>query len=309
MLRNFLLTLSRSKSGRAFITGFPVARRVAARFVAGETLGEVIKVIRELNGRRIAVTTDHLGENVSTEQDAARAADDYLRLLAEIAQQGVQSHVSVKLTQFGLDLSEAICFANLRRVLDKAREINTFVRVDMEGAAYTERTLQLVRAAKEVGYHNVGAVIQAYLYRSEADLESLCRAGIRVRLCKGAYNEPPDKAFPLKKEVDANYIKLAQTLLAAARQNPGLYPALATHDEKMITAAKAYANSHQVPAAAFEFQMLYGIRRELQADLVAAGYNVRVYAPYGAEWYPYFMRRLAERPANLWFFLTQLFRR
>ena len=210
------------------------------------------------------------------------------------------------MTQFGLDLGNGVCFANLRRVLDRAKAIGTFVRVDMESTDYTERTLTLVRAAKDTGCDNVGTVIQSYLYRSEADIAALIEDGIRVRLCKGAYKEPPDKAFPNKKNVDANFVKLSHMLLAAAKQKPDLYPAIASHDEKMVAAAREYASSNGVPRSNFEFQMLYGIRRELQDSLLAEGYNVRVYVPYGAEWYPYFMRRLAERPANLWFFVSNL---
>ncbi|HKZ68561.1 MAG TPA: proline dehydrogenase family protein [Anaerolineales bacterium] len=309
MLREFLLSLSHSKTARTFITRFPVARRVSARFVAGETVAEAIRVMRELNGQGMKVTADHLGENVSTVAEAARAADDYICLLDEIARSGVQSHVSLKLTQFGLDLGDDVALANLRRVVDRAKAIGAFVRVDMESTDYTDRTLALVRAAKDIGYDHLGTVIQSYLYRSATDIEALCGDGIRVRLCKGAYKEPPDKAYPEKKDVDANYVTLTEQLLAAARQNPGLYPAIATHDEKMIAAAKKFASSNQVPSSAFEFQMLYGIRRELQESLVKEGYNVRVYVPYGTEWYPYFMRRLAERPANLWFFASNLLRR
>ncbi len=271
-------------------------------------MADAIRVMRDLNGRRMLVTADHLGENVSTEAEAARAADDYLVLLNEIEKGGVQSHVSLKLTQFGLDLGDAVCFSNLRRVLDRAKAINTFVRVDMESTDYTDRTLAIVYAAKDAGYDNLGTVIQAYLYRSEADVKALCEAGIRVRLCKGAYKEPHDKAFPGKKEVDANYVKLTELLLAEAKRNPALYPAIATHDQAMIAAAKIYAAANAVLLNSFEFQMLYGIRRELQEALVKDGYNMRVYVPYGTEWYPYFMRRLAERPANVWFFVSNFFR-
>jgi proline dehydrogenase len=297
MLRQPLLSLSNSKSARAFITRFPVSRRVSSRFVAGETVADAIRVIRESANKQLMVTADHLGENVSTEAEAERAAASYIQLLDEIAKNGVQSHISIKLTQFGLDLGDEVCFGNVRRVLERARDIGTFVRVDMESTDYTDRTLAIVRSACDAGYDNVGTVIQSYLYRSEADIEALCRAGIRVRLCKGAYKEPPDKAFPEKSDVDKNYVKLAEDLLAEAKLNPALYPAIATHDEKMIAAAKAFATANDVPRSAFEFQMLYGIRRELQETLVKEGYNVRIYVPYGTEWYPYFMRRLAERPA------------
>jgi proline dehydrogenase len=308
MLRQPLLSLSNSKSARTFITRFPVSRRVSSRFVAGETVADAIRVIRESANKRLMVTADHLGENVSTEAEAERAAASYIQLLDEIAKNRVQSHISIKLTQFGLDLGDEVCFGNVRRVLERAKAIGTFVRVDMESTDYTDRTLAIVRSARDAGYDNVGTVIQAYLYRSEADIEALCRAGIRVRLCKGAYKEPPDKAFPEKSDVDKNYVKLTEALLAETKWNPTLYPAIATHDEKMIAAAKAFATANDVPRSAFEFQMLYGIRRELQEMLVKEGYNVRIYVPYGTEWYPYFMRRLAERPANLWFFASNFFR-
>ncbi len=309
MLRELLLAISHSKTTRRFITGFPVARAVSSRFIAGLTLADEIKAVRALNASGLTASADYLGENVATEIDAARAVDDYLALLDEIAASGVRSHVSLKLTQLGLDLGQEVCFANLRRIAERAQSIGAFVRVDMEGTEYTDRTLAVVRAAKDAGGDNVGTVIQAYLYRSAADIEALCADGIRVRLCKGAYKEPPDKAFPAKKDVDANYVQLAHALLAAAKTNPALYPAIATHDEKMIAAAKQFAASNEVPRSSFEFQMLHGIRRELQTALAVEGYNVRVYVPYGTEWYPYVMRRLAERPANLWFFVSNWMRR
>lgn len=304
MLRELLLALSHSKTTRKFITGFPVARAVSSRFIAGLTLTDEIKAIRDLNAGGMMTSADHLGENVATESDAARAVEDYLNLLDQIAASGVQSHVSLKLTQLGLDVGQGLCFDNLRRIAERAQGFGAFVRVDMEGTETTDRTLAVVRAAKDAGVGNVGTVIQAYLYRSAADIEALCADGICVRLCKGAYQEPPDKAFPAKKDVDANYVKLTRALLAAAKTDPTLYPALATHDEKMIAAAKEFAAANKIPLSSFEFQMLHGIRRELQASLAAEGYNVRVYVPYGTEWYPYFMRRLAERPANLWFFVS-----
>jgi len=309
MLREFLLYLSHSKALRAIATHFPIARNVSARFVAGEKIKDAIRVMRDLYAKKMTTTMDHLGENVSTAEEAAHATDDYLRLLDEIATAGIQSHVSLKLTQFGLDLGEDIALSNLRRVLEKARAMKTFVRVDMEDTSYTDCTLKIVRAAKDLGYDNLGTVIQSYLYRTEADVKALCEDGIRIRLCKGAYQEPADKAFPLKKDVDANYVKLAQIMLDAAAVNPDLYPAFATHDENMIAPIKEYAAQKNIPRSSFEFQMLHGIRSELQYALAAEGYNFRVYVPYGTEWYPYFMRRLAERPANLWFFASNFFRR
>lgn len=301
-----LRSLADSDWVRSAVTRLPGAKAVVARFVAGERIDDAVRAALDLTARGLLVTADHLGENVHTETEASRAADAYLHLLDALGSAGLKAHVSVKLTQFGLDVSDAVCSLNLRRVLDRARALGAFVRIDMESTAYTDRALGLVRAMKAAGYENVGAVIQAYLYRSEGDVASLCAEGIRVRLCKGAYREPPEKAFPKKKDVDANYLKLAQTLLGAAKQAPSLYPAFATHDEKMILAAKRYANEKGVASPSFEFQMLYGIRRDLQERASREGFNVRVYVPFGTEWYPYFMRRLAERPANVWFFLSNL---
>jgi proline dehydrogenase len=314
MLRSVLLYLSHAPWARRFITRFPLARRAASRFIAGETPDDAIRVIRDLNGRGIEATVDHLGENVRSPQDAARAADDYLIVLDKIRSAGVKSHASVKLTQLGLDLGEDWCLNNMRCILECARATGAFLRVDMEGSAYTEATLTLVRALRhDFGYDNVGAVIQSYLYRSEQDVRDLIAEGTRVRLCKGAYQEPPDLAYPHKRDVDANFVRLTHLLLdgvAAQNGQPnGLYPAFATHDAQMIEAAKTYAAEKGVSRTAFEFQMLHGIRRDLQEGLAREGYRVRVYVPYGSEWYPYFMRRLAERPANLWFFVTNLVRR
>jgi proline dehydrogenase len=291
---------------RSAVTRLPVAKRVVGRFVAGEHVEDAVRAVAELTGRGLLVTADHLGENVGTRAEATRAADAYLHLLDALASARLRAHVSVKLTQFGLDLSDEICSLNLRRVLERAKAQDAFVRVDMESTAYTDRALRLVRAMKASGHENIGAVIQAYLYRSAEDVATLCAEGIRVRLCKGAYREPPEKAFPKKKDVDANYVKLAEALLGAAKEAPSLYPALATHDQKMIEAAKRYASERGVPSSSFELQMLYGIRRDLQEQARKEGFNVRIYVPYGTEWYPYFMRRLAERPANLWFFLSNL---
>jgi proline dehydrogenase len=300
--------LAESDWVRSLVTRLPVARSVVARFVAGEGVDDAVRTTAEMTARGVMVTIDHLGENVATEAEAREAADAYVRLLDALALARLKAHVSVKLTQFGLDISDEACLANLRRVLDRARPSETFVRVDMEGSAHTDGVLRSVRAMKASGYDNVGTVIQAYLFRSADDIASLCAEGIRVRLCKGAYKEPPDKAYPKKTDVDANYVKLTEALLAAAKETPGLYPALATHDPKMIDAAKRYASQHGIPSSSFEFQMLYGIRRDLQDQISKEGFNVRVYVPYGTQWYPYFMRRLAERPANLWFFVSSLFK-
>ena len=316
MLRPLLLHLSHARWARNLVTRFRFARRAAARFVAGETLADAIAVVRALNAKGLNASLDHLGENVTTAADAARATDDYLFALDQIAASGIRSNVSLKLTQLGLEVDEAICLHHLRRILEKAQATQNFVRIDMENTTYTDRTIAVFRALHRE-FNNLGLVLQAYLYRTEKDLLGLLEEKAPIRLCKGAYDEPSDKAFPRKADVDTNYLKLAQNLLDHARTLPpaadtGRQPplaAIATHDEKMIVAAKAYAAAaRKIPRDDFEFQMLYGIRRDLQEQLAAEGYRVRIYVPYGTEWYPYFMRRLAERPANLWFFVSQLLR-
>jgi len=283
-------------------------RRAVRRFVAGETIDDAINVIRELNAQGIVATLDHLGENVETQDDARRATDDYLKVLDAIGTSGVQSHVSVKLTALGLDLGDDLCRANVACILAKAKAIGAFVRIDMESIEYTDRTLAIYRSLHQE-FDNVGIVIQSYLYRSEADIAALCQEGAKVRLCKGAYKEPPDKAFPKKADVDASYVRLMKMLLSAEARAKGACGAIATHDPKMIEATRQYAAEQMVPRDEFEFQMLHGIRRDLQHELAADGYAMRVYVPYGTEWYPYFMRRLAERPANLWFVMINFFRK
>ncbi len=278
------------------------ARRLAARFVAGETLEDALRVSRKLNSEGITVTLDHLGESVSTLEEAAAARDVYLKTLSAIHDSGIQGNVSLKLTQFGLDVSGEQCRANVEQLVQSAAGLGSFVRVDMESSEYTGRTLELVEDL-HARYGAVGVVIQSYLYRSRDDVETLCARSIRVRLCKGAYLEPPSVAFEKKGDVDSNFVELTRILL-----DRGSYPAIATHDERMIEAAKAYAKEKRIARDAFEFQMLYGIRRDLQAQLVSDGYRVRVYVPFGKAWYPYYMRRLAERPANVVFMLRNLFR-
>jgi len=280
-----------------------MARRLSARFVAGETLDRALAVSRKLNAEGITVTLDHLGESVTSLAEAAAARDVYLRTQAAIRESGIQCNVSLKLTQFGLDLSEAACRENVELLVKHAAEVQSFVRVDMESSEYTDRTLDMVTELHARYSGAAGAVIQAYLRRSRADIEMLNARGIRVRLCKGAYLEPPDVAFPRKEDVDRNYVELTKLLF-----DHGAYPAIATHDEKMIEAAKAYAAGRGIARDAFEFQMLYGIRRDLQRKLVAEGYRLRLYVPFGKAWYPYYMRRLAERPANLFFILRNLLR-
>ena len=278
------------------------ARRLATRFVAGETLDDAMAVSRRLNQERITVTLDHLGESVTTLEEACEARDVYLRTMTAIHDSQIQGNVSLKLTQFGLDLSYSRCRDNVEQLVACAAERNEFVRIDMESSEYVDRTLQLVTDL--YGQHgNVGVVIQAYLYRSQQDIEDLCMRRIRVRLCKGAYLEPATVAFPGKKDVDRNYIELMKILL-----DRGQYPAIATHDQKMIAATKEYASARNIGRDAFEFQMLYGIRRDLQRQLVAEGYGLRLYVPFGRAWYPYYMRRLAERPANVLFVLRNVLR-
>ena len=279
-----------------------LAKRFSTRFVAGETLEQALAVARKLNAEGIAVTLDCLGESVSTLAEAAQARDVYVRTLDVIHANGIQGGVSLKLTQFGLDLSYEQCLANVEMLVCRAAELAAFVRVDMESSEYTDRTLDLVHTL-HARHGAVGVVIQSYLYRSRADLEKLSAAKIGVRLCKGAYLEPANMAFPRKPDVDKNYFDLACYLLGN-----GVYPALATHDEALINRICAFVAERKVSRDSFEFQMLYGIRRDLQRRLVAEGYRLRLYVPFGMAWYPYYMRRLAERPANVFFILRNLFR-
>jgi proline dehydrogenase len=301
-LRSFLLFLSRRKQLRRWMETSSAARRLATRFVAGETLEEAIAVSRRLNGDGITVTLDHLGESVTSLEEAAAARDIYLRTLEAIHDAKIQGNVSLKLTQFGLDFSYEQCLANVEQLVRYADSLESFVRVDMESSEYTGRTLELVETL-HARYPRVGVVIQSYLYRSKADVEKLCSRRIRVRLCKGAYLEPHTVAFPNKKDVDQSFIELMKILL-----DRGEYPAIATHDPAMIDATKEYAAARKLSKDAFEFQMLYGIRKDLQIQLVREGYRLRLYVPFGKAWYPYYMRRMAERPANVLFILRNLFR-
>jgi proline dehydrogenase len=283
---------------------------MSSRFVAGMTLEDVLKAAASLNAQGITATLDSLGENVSRPEEAERSAAIYHQLLDAIGERKLRANVSVKLTQMGMELDPALAESIVDRLVAHARSVNSFVRVDMEGTPYTQATIDLVQhihsETANGALHNqdrIGIVIQAYLMRSEADIRSLLAQGIRIRLCKGAYQEPANLAFPEKSKVDANFVHLMKILLSS-----GLYHGIATHDEAMVDATKAYAHEQQIDPASFEFQMLYGVRRDLQKKLVAEGYNVRVYVPFGTEWYPYFMRRLAERPANVLFLAKNLFR-
>jgi proline dehydrogenase len=302
-MRTFFLFLSRQKQLRKWMETSRWARRLSARFVAGDNLPDALATCQRINAEGIAVTLDHLGENVTSLEEAAASRDAYLRALTEIDNLKIQGNVSLKLTQFGMDLSLAECTANVEALVRQAAALGNFVRLDMESSAYTERTLNLVTSLHD-RYKATGTVIQAYLLRSRQDVEMLCARGIRVRLCKGAYLEPPAVAFKSKAEVDRNFVELMNILLET-----GVYPAIATHDEAIVEQTKRFVESRKISRDSFEFQMLYGIRRDIQRRLAAEGYRLRLYVPYGEAWYPYFMRRLAERPANVVFLARNLLRR
>jgi proline dehydrogenase len=318
MFRAIMIYFSKAKWARRLVTRWGFAWRAASRFVAGDTLQEALRIIERLNQAGCYATLDHLGEDVTNADEAIRATDDYIRLLEQLEKQQLKANVSVKLTQLGLNVDYDLCLSNMQCILRQAREMGVMVRIDIEDASTVDRTFALFRKLTKEGLSNVGLAIQSYLYRSEDDLRALLAEGAHFRLCKGAYKEPPDIAFPKKSDVDANYDVLTRILLDATlakgaqpasedgRVPP--IPAIATHDESRIQFAKAYAEQISLPREALEFQMLLGIRSDLQTALVQEGYPVRVYVPYGTEWYPYYVRRLAERPANLWFFLSNLFR-
>jgi proline dehydrogenase len=300
MLRRIFLYLSRSQTLRRWMEGSNVSRKLTRRFVAGETLEQELDVCRRLHQEGIFSTLDHLGENVTTLAEASASCDVYMSVLDQIGAAKLPSTIAIKLSQFGMDLSEQACLDNVRRLEAKSKTVGSRVEVDMESSAYTERTVALaIRAGQECGC--VRVCVQAYLLRSAFDIERLNNAGVPVRLVKGAYREPPSIAFPRKSDVDKNYVALMKTLL-----DRGADPALATHDERIIQEALDYVEQRGIRRESFEFQMLYGIRRDLQQRLVRQGYRLRLYVPYGTEWYPYFMRRLAERPANLWFVIRNL---
>ncbi|HWG51961.1 MAG TPA: proline dehydrogenase family protein [Gemmatimonadaceae bacterium] len=304
MLRQTFLFLSNQPRIFRFVRGNGLAKRFASRFVAGETLDEALTTVRALNAKRISVSLDLLGESVTNEAEARAAGAQYLMLLDRIHAEQADANVSLKLTQMGLDLSDELCVQIMHDILDRAREYGTFVRLDMEGSAYTERTLRMFEDRLYPSYReNVGIVLQSYLYRTPADVERAIELGCRVRLCKGAYDEPATVAFPAKKDVDATYLKCMEQLL-----EKGNYPGLATHDPAIIARIRRFVREHQIGTERFEFQMLYGVRRDLQEQLVREGYNMRVYVPFGTQWYPYLMRRLAERPANVAFITGNVMR-
>lgn len=300
--RAIVLKVAALPSVRRLITQGRPFRKLVNRFVAGETVQDALRVAQQLHAKGMRVSLDYLGESVRDRQMAQAVVEEYRRALPLLAQAGLDPQISVKLTQLGLDIEQEFCVHNLERIVQRAQEVGGFVRIDMESSAYTQRTLDIFAMLHE-RYPNLGVVIQAYLYRSEEDLERLIRCRASVRLCKGAYAEPAQVAYPKRSQVNAAYRRLMQKLLLH-----GHAPALATHDESILRDAIAFAQAHQVSPQRFEFEMLYGIRRDLQERLVAQGYQMRVYLPYGEAWYPYFTRRLAERPANLLFFLRHLWR-
>jgi len=317
MLRRVLLYLSEAGWAKAVVTKMGAARRVALRFVAGESLDDALRASRELNEKGLLVTLDYLGESVNRAEDTQAVVATYTSLIEQIASQKVRAGVSLKLTHLGLDIAEDLCITNLRTVLTSAQEHDIPATVDMESSHYTDDTLRIVRTMRyEYGFTNLQTVIQSYLRRSEDDMRALASEGASIRLVKGAYLENPKIAFPEKSDVDANFVKLAEIFLGADDADTGdgdsdesTFLAIASHDENMIAAALAFIEKNNVPSHRYEFQMLYGIRTARQAELVQGGHAMRVYVPFGSSWYAYFMRRLAERPANLTFFLRSLFRR
>jgi proline dehydrogenase len=300
VLRSLLLVLSRQPWLRHWMETSPAADRLTSRFIAGSTIEREVVVCQKLNADGYLATLDHLGESVTSLEEAEQSRQAYLTALDRIAKLNLNATVSVKLTQLGLDFSEAACLANVECLVARAKSIGRMVEVDMESSPYVDRTLELV-SNMHARYGSVRAVIQAYLYRSESDIQNLCKLSIPIRLCKGAYREPSDVAFPRKKDVDDNYVRLMFALF-----DRGTYPAIASHDETILNRALAYIRERNIAADRFEFQMLYGVGRELQRRLTAAGYRLRLYVPYGNAWYPYFMRRLAERPANVLFLARNL---
>lgn len=318
MLRAILLYLSNATWARRIVMGWNVARRMASRFIAGDTLDDALDVVRQLNAKGLYATLDHLGENVTNAGEAIAATDAYIEVLLRLDEAGVKSNCSLKLTQLGLALDYDLCLGNMRCIARRAEEFGTLVRIDMEDSETVDRTLQIFRTLHEEGLTNIGLVIQSYLYRSEEDVEGLLTEAVRIRLCKGAYNEPAEVAYPRKSDVDGNFDRITAMLIDAARKHgsegsspdgkqPPI-PGIATHDPERIELAREYAEKVGLPKQALEFQMLHGIGSDLQIQLAEEGYPVRVYIPYGTEWYPYFMRRLAERPANLWFFIRAFLR-
>jgi len=304
-LRGGLIYLSHAGWARSFVSNVPLAWSVASRFVAGETIDDAIAAARLLNEQGMSVTMDYLGESVTDASLALAARDEIICLLEAIAAQGVDANVSLKLSQLGVNIRPQLALDNMRALLRCAQSQQNKIRIDMEDSSLVDRTLEIYHTLRhEDGFDNVGVVIQSYLYRSEADVTRLVAEGGWMRLVKGAYLEPPEVAYPLKRDTDAAFARLMEVMLAQEAGKKGVYAGIATHDDNMINATIQYAKARHIPASAYEFQMLYGVRRQRQTELVAQGYQMRIYVPYGTAWYPYFMRRLAERPANLWFFIS-----
>ncbi|HVF57970.1 MAG TPA: proline dehydrogenase family protein [Pyrinomonadaceae bacterium] len=302
MTRNTLLYLSRHEGLKDFATRFSPFKKMTTRFVAGEDIEETVAAIRDLNAQGCTASFDHLNESVTQVSETEEEVREYLKILARIDETGINSNVSIKLTQFGLDIDPELTYRNAREVVADAARRGNFVRVDMEASNVTQVTIDIFKRLRaEYGLDDVGIVVQSYLRRTFEDVQALLKIPARIRLCKGAYNEPPEVAFPDKKDVDDNYVRCMRVLLSS-----GVYHGIATHDPRMIDATIAHAQKEGIGREAFEFQMLYGVRRDLQLQLARDGYRMRVYVPYGKHWYPYFMRRLAERPANVWFVLKNL---
>ena len=302
--RNALLFLSRREGLKDFATRFAPFKRMTTRFVAGEDIEEAIRTIRELNAKGCTASFDHLNESVENRAETEGEVREYLEILERIDETGIRSNVSIKLTQFGLEIDPELAYTNARKIVEDAARRGNFVRVDMEASNVTQVTIDLFKRLRaEFGLNDVGIVLQSYLRRTLDDAKELLKIPARIRICKGAYNEGPDVAFPDKKDVDENYVRVMQLLLSS-----GTYHGIATHDPKMIEATIEYATREGIGKEAFEFQMLYGVRRDLQEKLAREGYNMRIYVPYGKHWYPYFMRRLAERPANIWFVMKNMFK-
>jgi len=300
--KSALIWLSRHEAFKDFATRFSFFKKLTTRFVAGDTVDEAITFIREINAENCTASFDHLNESVGSVAEAEQEVVEYLSILKKIDEQRIRSNVSIKLTQFGLGLDPELAYRNARQVVEDAAHRGNFVRVDMEDSSVTQVTIDIFKRLRaEFGLDNVGIVLQSYLYRTFADAQELVKLPARIRICKGAYNEPAEVAFPEKKDVDANYVKVMQLLLGS-----GTYHGIATHDPKMIDATINFATREAIGKEKYEFQMLYGVRRDLQRQLARDGFNVRIYVPYGKHWYPYFMRRLAERPANIWFVLKNL---
>lgn len=300
MTKSLLLYLSESNGFKNFLTRFKSFNNVTHRFVAGEELGEAVEAIRQLNSKAISASFDHLGESIKSEGETRQEVREYLRVLDQIEKNGLDSNVSVKLTQLGLDVDQGLCYENAREIVEAAGRYQNFVRIDMEDSTKTDATISIFKRLRQE-FENVGIVVQSYLYRTESDVKDLLQMGARIRLCKGAYKEPETVAFQDKAEVDKNYVHIMKMLLVS-----GIYHGIATHDENMIAATRQFAAEKGITPDQYEFQMLFGIRRDLQEKLVKEGYRMRVYVPYGEYWYPYFMRRLAERPANIWFVLKNI---